>query len=71
MKPHPTPPKGGEHELARANYALYIVHYELNKFHITNCAVAFQATESFCLHCNLMKTTPNRKADYTVIKVVL
>ena len=53
------------------NYALYIVHYELNKFHITNCAVAFQATESFCLHCNLMKTTPNRKADYTVIKVVL
>lgn len=29
MKPHPTPPKGGKHELARANYALYIVHYEL------------------------------------------
>ena len=28
MKPPPTPPKGGEHELARANYALYIVHYE-------------------------------------------
>ena len=29
MKPHLTPSKGGEHELARANYALYIVHYEL------------------------------------------
>ena len=29
MKPPPTPPKGGEHELAKANYALYIVHYEL------------------------------------------
>ena len=48
------------------NYASCIVHYALNKFDITDCAVAFQATESFYLHCNLMKTTPNRKADYTV-----
>ena len=48
------------------NYTSCIVHYALNKFDITDCAVAFQATESFCLHCNLIKTTPNRKADYTV-----
>ena len=48
------------------NYALWIVHYALNKFDITDCAVAFQATESFYLHCNLMKTTPNHKANYTV-----
>ena len=48
------------------NYASCIVHYALNKFDITDCAVAFQATESFYLHCNLMKTTPNHKANYTV-----
>ena len=48
------------------NYALYIVIYTLNKFDITDCAVAFQATESFYLHCNLMKTAPNHKANYTV-----
>ena len=48
------------------NYASCIVNYELNKFDITDCAVAFQATESFCLHCNLMKTAPNHKANYTV-----
>ena len=48
------------------NYALCIVNYELNKFDITDCAVAFQATESFYLHCNLMKTAPNHKANYTV-----
>ena len=48
------------------NYALWIVNYALNKFDITDCAVAFQATESFYLHCNLMKTAPNLKANYTV-----
>ena len=48
------------------NYTSCIVHYELNKFDITDCAVAFQATESFYLHCNLMKTAPNHKANYTV-----
>ena len=48
------------------NYASCIVHYALNKFDITDCAVAFQATESFCLHCNLMKIAPNLKANYTV-----
>ena len=48
------------------NYALCIVNYELNKFDITDCAVAFQATESFCLHYNLMKIAPNHKANYTV-----
>ena len=48
------------------NYTSCIVHYELNKFDITDCAVAFQATESFCLHCNLMKIAPNHKANYTV-----
>ncbi|VEH14273.1 Uncharacterised protein [Segatella oris] len=48
------------------NYTSCIVHYALNKFDITDCAVAFQATESFYLHCNLMKTAPNHKANYTV-----
>ena len=48
------------------NYASCIVHYALNKFDITDCAVAFQATESFYLHCNLMKTAPNHKENYTV-----
>ena len=48
------------------NYASCIVHYALNKFDITDCAVAFQATESFYLHCNLMKIAPNHKANYTV-----
>ena len=52
MKPHPTPPKGGEHELARANYALYIVNYELttiqhSTFNIknyTSCIVHYELT---------------------------
>ena len=48
------------------NYTSCIVHYALNKFDITDCAVAFQATESFYLYCNLMKTAPNHKANYTV-----
>ena len=48
------------------NYTSCIVNYALNKFDITDCAVAFQATESFYLHCNLMKTAPNHKANYTV-----
>ena len=48
------------------NYASCIVNYELNKCDITDCAVAFQATESFYLHCNLMKIAPNHRANYTV-----
>ena len=69
--PQPLPRRGGQtcKEISYnslLNYALYIVNYTLNKFDITDCAVAFQATESFYLHCNLMKTAPNHKANYTV-----